>query len=413
MSTVTPGAGADAGTGAGAGAGTDAGTGAGAGVESGPVRLADPDPGFRAQVRADLAATVLPYADRWEALGRIPADGWRALGERGLLALDHAGQGFLRSAVLLEELGRTGYAGIRAAVGVHAYMARSYLELFGTPEQRDSYLPAARRGERIAALAISEDGAGTDLRHLATWARPDGGGGYRLDGAKSHVANGSAADFCITLVRTREATAGRGLNGVSLLIVDTALPGLTREPLAMLGWRASDVCRLTFDGVTVPADRLLGRRDQALMLLMRALDFERLVAGLLAVGGVRYCLELLDGHVRRHQVRDAPLGANQAVRHRLAELTAEAELVRHYAYHAARLHSHGELDTRTASILKLRATELAVAAAQTCLQYHGARGYLDDSTAARLYRDAMAGTIAAGASELMRDMIFETTPGPR
>ncbi|MGW4891517.1 acyl-CoA dehydrogenase family protein [Kitasatospora sp. NPDC004240] len=371
---------------------------------------ADPDPGFRAEVRAHLAAAVLPHAEEWERAGRIPAEGWRELGRRGLLALDHAGPGFLRSAVLLEELGRTGYAGIRAAVGVHAYMARSYLELFATDGQRAALLPGVLSGERIAALAITEDGAGTDLRHLATRARATDDGGYRVDGVKQHIANGSAADLLVTLVRTKEPAAARGLGGVSLLLVDAGAPGVTREPLGTLGWRAADVCRVALEDVPVPPGRVLGRPHQAFPLLMRALDFERLAAGLLALGGVRHCLDLLHRFVHGHHVRDAPLGDRQAVRHRLADLTAEAELVRHYAHHAARLHARGGLDTRTAAILKLRATELAVTAAQTCLRFHGARGYLDDATAARLYRDAMAGTIAAGASELMRDLIFEETP---
>jgi alkylation response protein AidB-like acyl-CoA dehydrogenase len=365
---------------------------------------------FREEVRTHLAETVLPYADEWESAGRIPAEGWRVMGERGLLALDHRGPGFLRSAVLLEELGRTGYAGIRSAVGVHAYMARSYLELFATDEQRASYLPGLLSGECVAALAITEEGAGTDLRHLATRAQPTADGGYRVDGVKQHIANGSTAGLYVTLVRTKESAVARGLSGVSLLLVDAESPGLTHEPLRTLGWRSADVCRIVLDGVRVPPGRLLGRPHQAFAQLMTALDFERLVAGLLALGGVRHCLDLLHRFVHGHRVRDAPLSDNQAVRHRIADLTAETELVQHYAYHAARLHSRNALDTRTASILKLRATELAVTAAQTCLQYHGARGYQDDATAARLYRDAAAGTIAAGASELMRDLIFEATP---
>ncbi|MGD3108494.1 acyl-CoA dehydrogenase family protein [Streptomyces sp. YGL11-2] len=363
---------------------------------------------IRTRIRNQLADAVLPYADSWERQRAIDADGWRALGAHGLLELAHGGDDFLDSAVLLEELGRTGYAGVRAAVGVHAYMATSYLRMFGTEEQRATLLPAVARGERIAALAISEAGAGTDLRHLSTRAEVLGADGYRVSGQKYYVANGSRAGFYVTLVKTRETTGSRGLSGASLLVIDADAPGVTHTPQPMTGWHSADVCRVDFDGVLVPANRLIGRRDFALMHLMTGLDFERLVAGLLAVGGVGYCLELLHRFVREHQVKDVPLAAHQAVRHKVAELTGDFELVRNYAYHAAWLHSRGLLDTRTASVLKLKATELAVTAAQTCVQYHGARGYLDDAAASRLYRDAMAGTIAAGASELLRDMIFES-----
>lgn len=362
---------------------------------------------FRKQTREFLAAEILPHAPDWERDGRVPAEGWRALGDAGLLALDHRGSGFLTSAVFLEELGALGYAGIRAAVGVHAFMASSYLDLFGTDEQRAAFLTPIRRGESVVALAVTEAQAGSDLRCLDTRAAPDLDGGFTVDGEKHYVANGSVADLVVTLARTGRDGAAGGLAGASLLLVDAVDPGVARTPQPMIGWRSAGVCRLEFHGVAVPGDRLLGRRDRALLHLVQALDFERLVAGLLAVGGVRHCLELLGRFAREHRVRAAPLNTNQAVRHRLAELDAEFELVRHFAYHAAWLQSIGALDTRTASIVKLRATELAVTAAQTCVQYHGARGYLDESTAARLYRDAMAGTIAAGASELLRDLIFE------
>jgi acyl-CoA dehydrogenase len=363
---------------------------------------------LRSQVRAALDRVVLPEADRWEAQRHIPPEGWQAMAGAGLFEFDHSGSGFLRSAVFLEELGRAGYAGIRSAVGVHAYMAPSYLALFGTPDQQSAYLPAVRRGDRVAALAISEQDAGSDLRHLRTRAVPDGKQGYRVTGTKRHVVNGTQAGFFVTVVRTRPDQPGAaGLTGAGLLIIDADLPGVTRTPERLLGYHAADVCQIDFEDVPVPADRLVGRADRTLLYLMRALDFERLVAGLLAVGGALHCIDLLDDFVRKHRVKDAPLSANQAVRHRMAELTSELDLVRHYGYHAAWLHSQGLLDTRTASVLKLRATELAVTAARTCVQYHGARGYLEDSAAARLYRDAAAGTIAAGASELLRDLIFE------
>ncbi|MGW1148528.1 acyl-CoA dehydrogenase family protein [Streptomyces sp. NPDC002454] len=370
---------------------------------------------FRALVRARLAEHVLPHAEAWERQGRIAAEGWKALGAAGLLEVGHSGDDFLHSAVLLEELGATGYAGIRASVGVHAYMALSYVLLFGTPQQREAWVPAAHRGESVTALAISERNSGSDLRDLRTRARPcDGADGFVLDGRKSYVANGTRAGLLVVLARTRHpdgASAGtgggRGLANASMLLVDADSPGVTRRPQPMAGWRAADIAEIDFDHVEVPETGLLGRRHRALLQLMRALDFERLVAGLLAVGGVRYTLELLDTHVCTRHVKGVPLGAHQAVRHRLAELYGEFDMVHRYAHHAAWLHAQGRLDTRTASVLKLRSTELAVTAAQVCAQYHGALGQQEGADAARVHRDATAGTIAAGASELLRDMIFE------
>lgn len=362
---------------------------------------------FREQVRSVLAEVIAPQADDWEEQGKIPRAAWRQLADHRLLSLGHRGAEFLRSAVFLEELGRLGYAGVRAAIGVHAYMALSYLELFGTADQRDAYLPPAHGGTLIAALAISEVGAGSDLRHIRTTAKRHGDGSYRLNGEKAYVTNGSTADLIVTLARTDERASGRVLAGCSLLLVDSHASGVASVPQTMTGWRSGDIASIEFADVCVAENRILGRAGQALVQMMAALDFERLVAGLLAVGGVGYCIDLLAETVSGRQVRDAPLSANAAIRHQIAELESDYELVRHYAYHAARLQASGRLDSRTASILKLKATELAMVAARTCLQYQGARGYLRDSAAARLYRDAAGGCIAGGASELMREMIFE------
>jgi acyl-CoA dehydrogenase len=361
----------------------------------------------RARVRAQLAEAVLPNADRWEAQGYIDRDGWRLLGRQGLLDQPHSGHGFLRSAISLDELGRTGYAGIRAAIGVHAFMALSYLLLFGSAEQRRSYVAAAHSGARIGGLALTEAEAGSDLsriRATATWT----GGRYLVSGEKLYVANGCQADFLIVLARTGPAAGNNALSGASLLIVNTESPGLTRDLQPMLGWHSAGLTRITFDEVAVPAGRVLGRANRALPQLLRALDFERLVAGLLAVGGVHHCLDLLGRFVRQRQVKNGPLAAHQLVQQRLAGLESRLELVRHYGCHAAVLHSRGILDTRTASVLKVEATELAMAAAIACAQFHGAQGYLRESAVARLYRDAAAGTIAGGASEVLREAIFET-----
>jgi acyl-CoA dehydrogenase len=362
---------------------------------------------FRKFVRSELDAVILPRAARWERQDKLPRTAWRDLAKRGLLSIGHASDDFLHSAVFLEELGRTGYSGIRAAIAVHAYMALSYIELFGTEEQRLSYLIPARRGAQIAALALSEAEAGSDLRHVRTTAERAADGSYRINGEKCYVVNGSQADFFVTLARTREAPVGKALSGASILIIDSANDGIRRYPQPMAGWQGADICRIEFADVAVSPGCLLGQRDSALLQLMQALNFERLVAGLLAVGGISYCLDLLQAYVSERHIQDAPLSANQIIRHQVGDFYGDFEMLRHYAYHAAWLHACGRLDARTASILKLKATELAVVVAQKCVQYHGARGYLRDSVASRLYLDAIGATIAGGASELLRELIYQ------
>lgn len=372
---------------------------------AGPI-LNNEHEALRQRVRAALAEIVLPQADSWEQQRYIPGAAWRALGAHGLLALPHDGPGFLESAVFCEELGRTGYAGLRAAVAVHAYMAASYLRLFGNDEQRRKYLEPAQRGDKVAALAISEPHAGSDLRNITTRATGIADTrDYRLTGVKAHVANGVSADFAVTVAITSTRTAG--LSGASILIADIDGGEVRRDTERPLGFRSSGVASLVFDGLRVPAGNLLGKPGRALLQLMSGLDFERLIAGFLALGGARYILEVLSTHIRTHMVGDTALSGFQSVRHRLADLTGQLALVRQFAYFAAWQHSQGRLDTFTAATLKQKATDLELAAALACMHFHGARGYAEDSIPARLYRDAVAAPITAGVNELLKDLAFE------
>ncbi|MBF6330029.1 acyl-CoA dehydrogenase family protein [Nocardia transvalensis] len=364
------------------------------------------DSAFRESVRSALAETVLPRADHWERQGFIDRDLWPDLGARGLLNIGLSGPQFLRSAIFLEELGRTGYAGVRASIAVHAYMAAYYLACFGTDEQQRRYLDGLRRGELVVGLAVSEPDAGSDLRDLRTRAE-QAAEGYRVTGTKSPVANGLQADVLITLATTSAKPLSNALAGASLLIVDLRDVPVRRTATPMLGWRSAGICRIDLHDTPVAAGNLLGRRNRALLHLMAALDFERLVAGLLALGGARHCLELTLSHVRTRILDGASLGSRQVIRHRLSALVSELDVLTASLYRAARLHSLGQLDTYTAANAKLRATELAAEAARTCLQYHGVRGYREDAAPARIYRDAAGAVLAAGPSEVMHELMSE------
>lgn len=361
---------------------------------------------FRDFARASLGKLVIPYADRWEAAGRVPREAWEHLADLGLLGLPHNGSEFLRSAIFLDELGNTGYAGIRASIALHSYMATAYLEGFGTAEQRSRFLAPARNGSLIFALAISESSSGSDLRTVNTRAVPEGDG-YRVTGEKHYVVNGSQADLIVTLVHNGSQPDTRMLRGCSFAVIDAHADGISRSPQPMAGWRSADIAKIEFRDVAIGADCLLGAPGQALRQITQAMDFERLVAGLSAVGGVRHCLDRLCHGISERLVGGAPLSRNPAIQHRVADLQSEFETVRQYAYHVAWLHSEGRLDRFASATVKLRATELEMAAAESFVQFQGARGYLAESDAARIHRDAIGATIGGGASELLRRMIFE------
>lgn len=366
---------------------------------------------FREEVRAFLAAEVLPYAATWEKEGTVPAGVWKLLGERGYLGLLHprsAGGGardLFTSVVFLEELGRTGWGGLRAAVSVHAYMATPYLARAGGPELCRAYLAPAVRGERVAALAITEPGAGSDLSALGTRAVQDGDH-FVVDGTKSMVSNGMSADFLVMVVRTGTASAGpRGATGLSLLVVDTALPGVSRTPQRTLGWHAAGPATVTLDAVRVPADRLVGRLGKGFQYLMHGLQLERLAAAVLALGGMDHALDDLRGFLRAREVGGDVLAHRQAVLHRVADLATELAAARQLVHHTAWLYEQDGLPAVECSMAKLHTTELACRLADTALQLQGAHGYAEDSAAARAHRDARAATVAAGPSEVMRDLI--------
>ncbi|MEV0253579.1 acyl-CoA dehydrogenase family protein [Streptomyces sp. NPDC050732] len=367
---------------------------------------------FREEVRAFLRTEVLPYAARWEETDTVPAHAWKLFGERGYLGLLYpraVGGGdrdLFTSVVFLEELGRLGYGGLRAAVSVHAYMATHYLSRTGGHDLAQEYLAPAVRGERVAALAITEPDAGADLAGIGTTAVRDGDH-FVVDGTKAMVSNGMTADFLVTAVRT--AAAGpRGTTGLSLLVVDTALPGVARVPRRTLGWRSAGTAAITFDAVRVPADRLVGRIGNGFYYLLRGLQLERLVAATLALGGMDRGLDELRGHLRSRNVAGEALARKQALVHRVADLATELAAARQLVHHTAWLYEQGELPAVECSMAKLHTTELACRLADTALQLQGSHGYVEDSFAARAQRDARAATIAAGPSEVMRDLIGQT-----
>jgi acyl-CoA dehydrogenase len=371
---------------------------------------------FRREVRDFLAEAIVPFAASWEARRRLPREAWKDFGAQGLLGLLHSREvggsdrDLFSSVVFLEELGRTGYGGVRAAISVHAYMATHYIARSGNAALRQRYLIPAVAGDKIAALAVTELGAGSDLAGLASTAHeePDH---FVLDGTKSMVSNGSSADFFVVLARSGAPSSfsgggSRGAAGLSLFLVDADSPGMTVDRTEPLGWRAADPATVRFEAVRVPLDQVIGRLASGFYQLMRGFQLERVVAAVLALGGADRSLQLIREHLVGRSAFGARLADLQAVRHRVADLATDLAAARELVYHAVWRYQSDDLGSvRECSMAKLCATELAVRMADTSLQLHGAHGYLDDTEVARAFRDARAATIAAGPSEVMRDII--------
>jgi acyl-CoA dehydrogenase len=349
---------------------------------------------LRTRVRAWIEAELVPNADRWEEEQWFPDEVFAALAAAGLLGLKYpvalGGEGgdHLDDAVLTEELARCGSGGLAAGIGAHIGIATPPVFKFGTPEQHERYLAPAIRGERIAALAITEPGEGSDVAGLRTRAeRVDGG--WLVNGAKLYITNGLRAGFYVTAVRTG---ADPRHGGISFLIVEPQA-GLTATKLDKLGWRASDTAELAFDDVWVPEDALLGELDGGFKLIMANFQWERLLMALGAVAAAAQAFEAT--------VAEAPLRA----RHALAECAVQVQAGRDLTYHALRLFAAGVDATREVTMAKLQTQRMAVDVIGTCLDLRGPGG---EPALERGLRDARLGPIGGGTDEIMKEILGRT-----
>ncbi|MFD9562558.1 acyl-CoA dehydrogenase family protein [Streptomyces sp. NPDC059994] len=372
---------------------------------------------FRSSVRTFFRKEVVPYAAEWERRRTIPRSAWHAFAAEGLLGLNHptsvggAGLDFFHSVVLLEELGRTGFGGVRFAVALHAYMGTSYLATNGSPELQQRYLRPAVAGDLIAALAITEPQAGSDLARLEATAVEDGDH-LVVDAEKRFIVNGGFADFFVTAVRTGDRARERQPRSIqgdlSLLVVDRATDGVHVLPNDSIAWRASGMADITMRGVRVPKENVIGRRSSGFMQIMKNMQLERLAAGISAVGDAANCLDTTWRYLKRRGMFESTLSAKQAVRHKMADLLTEVEAARQLAHHAAWSYARDPLSITACSMAKLKATEVARTVAEECRHLHGSEGFREGAPIVQTVHDAQAATVAAGASEVMRDIVVQS-----
>ena len=357
---------------------------------------------FRQTVRDYFAREVSPYFDEWEAKREIPRTAWHGLGTMGFLGLDHreADGGteadFFFSVIFLEELGRLGNGGFSTAISVHSYMATNHLASAGSEFLRQPFLRPALEGKKIAALAISEPAAGSDVSSLRTTARREGDH-FVVSGGKNFISNGYYADFLVTAVRSEA--------GISLLLIEGNCLGVTRTKLNKIGWHSSDTAEIGFDEVRVPVDHLIGEEGKGFKYIMESFQLERLAAGILAVGGMEGALALTLRYMHEREAFGRPISKYQALRHTIAELATEVECTKQFVYHTAWQHAQGAYVVKECSMVKLKASELANRVVDRCLQMFGGYGYIEEYPIARMYRDSRVGTIAGGTSEIMKEII--------
>lgn len=372
---------------------------------------------FRKQVRAFAEKELKPNVDAWENDRTFPNWVFKKAGELGITGAHYpedvggGGGDYWFSVVKGEELVRCESAGVTMAMLVQSDMATPCINELGTKEQKEEFLRPALEGDKIAALGVTEPGAGSDVAGIRTTARLEGDE-YVIDGSKTFITNGTRADFVTTLVKT-DPEAGYG--GISIILLPTDVKGFSvSKKLEKIGNHSSDTAELFFDGCRVPKRYLLGEENRGFYYLMQNFQSERLIGSTSALAGARRALDRSVDYGRERKAFGKPIMAREVWKHTFADLYTKAQAAHALNYDAVacfneeRYEKESEISFETVkkiAMCKLFVGDVTNEIFDTCLQFHGGMGYLEEVWIARAWRDQRLFRIGGGTSEVMKYMI--------
>lgn len=367
---------------------------------------------FRRSVRSFVEKEINPFVDAWEEAGIAPLhEIFKKMGDLGFLGLHYpvkyggAEADIWFSVVLNEEMGKANAAGIGMAIAVQTGMSTPALAMHGSEMLRERYLAPAIRGEMVTSIAVSEPDAGSDVARIQTRAVRDGDH-YVINGSKMYITNGTQADWICLLARTSD---GSDYRGMSLIIVPTDTPGFNvSRSLKKLGNWSSDTAVLTFENMRVPVENRIGDEGKGFYYQMEQFQMERLVGAIGCVAGAEKAVRETIRYTQDRIAFGKPLIANQWIQFKLGELLTEIESARQLNYYCAGLMQHDPASkevTRIASMCKLKAGRLARQVADTCIQFYGGMGYMEETWISRYFRDSRLTSIGGGADEIMLQII--------
>ena len=361
---------------------------------------------FRDSVRRFMQEEVMPHEDRWQEQGYVDRDVWLKAGANGFLCVSMpeeyggAAADRLYSVVLMEEQAFANSSSI--GFGLHSEIVSPYLNRYGSEALKKKYLPPMVRGEMIGAIAMTEPGAGSDLQSIKTTAVRKGDK-YILNGSKTFITNGWNSDLVIVVAKTDPT---KGAKGTSLLIVDTSMGGFTKgKRLKKMGLKGQDTSELFFDNVEVPAENLLGEENNGFIYLMQELPWERMQIAIGAMAKTEAAIKWTIDYVNNRKAFGTPVSSFQNTRFKLAEVVTQCQVGRVFVDRCMELLMEGKLDTATASMAKMWASDIENKIIDECLQLHGGYGFMMEYPIAKAYVDARVQRIYGGTNEIMKEVI--------
>ena len=370
-------------------------------------RLTEEQQLLRRTVREFAEAEIGPHVREWDEAQHFPAELIPKLAGLGLLGIqwpEHyggAGMSAVDYCICIEELARVD-PGVALSVAAHNGLCSAHIAMFGTEAQKQTYLVPLARGEKVGAWALTESNSGSDASGLRTAAARDGDA-WVLNGSKAFTTHGASGQVCVAMAVTDRAA---GPKGISAFIIEHGTPGMTAgKKEDKLGMRASETSEVLFAGCRVPADHLLGQEGQGFVNALQVLDAGRIGIAALSVGLAQGAYDAALRYARERTAFGKTINRFQAIQWKLADSVTRIEAARLLTYRAAFLKDSGKRTTLESSMAKLYASEIAVKAADDCVQIHGGYGFVKDYPAEKFFRDVKLTTIGEGTSEIQRLVI--------
>lgn len=357
--------------------------------------------------------------ERWDAAGEVDRETMLAAGEAGIIGLsvpeEFGGAGMLQDyrfrAIVNEEVIGAGAGSLAGALGIQDDLAVPYLVHMGTQEQKEKWLPRMATGEILGALAMTDPGAGSDLRGIKTNAKKVDGG-YILNGAKTFISSGTTADIVVTFVKTGE---GNRPDAFSLLIVEKGMAGFDQgKKLSKMGFHGWDTAELSFTDVFVPDENLIsGKEGQGFIQLMMNLPLERLSIAVSAAAVIQAAVKWTVDYTKSRDAFGERIIDFQNTRFRIADMATTADAVWAYVDRGLTSYAASQLTAEEAAQLKFWVTEREWEVLDTGVQLHGGYGYIMEYPIARAFTDARVHRIYGGTNEIMREIVGRQIAGRR